>query len=359
MNAADIEYHKRKIQDIEQDFADFSNQIFKLYTSKKELILDWATHLEKLNELEEDIEPITTICYRISKRLVELGIDNADSYVRRILPTKYKDSSQARMGNNNQNAGVNVHAKEPAKPIALMDRNELRDYTEQKVEEGKELKRRGQETLKEADQLVQICEQKGIALTLHAKKEPISTPKDPNESASHIAMQNLIQVLESVSSKIYEMPPTPEDDAVISKGIESVIEYLKPLQDEKYSKSLIEWFRVQLENIAYGKHAAGSRKGTLVVIKGADGSEETVKRNLTKEQVGDRYQEILETACRILDIPVPIDEVAQEIALNRAIEEGEANGLVNVLSNVWHKNAAEPRIARRKINLHDTLSEQA
>lgn len=387
MSFAEISQLKAKINDIEQDLGDFSQEIFKIYTKKSPLIEAWALTLEKLHELGEFKDPIDTICWHIGKRLKELGFsDNADSWVRRTLTNypRFKDQSKV-AGANAANAARDsaglIPQEEPSKPIAIMTRDELREHTEKKVGLARELKRRAHDEAKDADALVQICEDKGIALQIHKKKEPISTQKDPQESAAHIAMGELIEVLESLSKKIYEMPPrTPEDDALISQTIQDLITYLKPLQDEKWSKSFLAWLRIQLENIAYGKHAAGSRAATSVLIieeeTQPDGTvlkkERIEQRKLTKEQVGDRLGEILEISSQLTGLPIPKrvdfpdtgegDEEfikAQENLLQQALDKGEQSFFVKVLSYSWHGNSAEPRIARRKIDLNPTLSENA
>jgi hypothetical protein len=363
MTDAEVFRLKSKIESITQDLADFQKEVFKIYTKKNELILDLAACKERLTELGERKEPVTTISYEISKMLLDLGFENADSWVRKVLPSKYKDPSKV-AGGKARHAGeepASEGPEVPEKPIALMNRDELREYTEKKVKTAKENRRRAQEQLKEADQLVEECEKQGIALDLDKKKDSTSTEKDPHESASHIALERLIEVLQKISNKIYEMPPSPEDDAELVKEIDNMIAFLEPLQDEKYRKSLLAWFHLQLENIAFGKHAAGSRKGTTVLIGSIQKGENprSEKRKITKEQVGDRYDELLKKACTIIGIPVPEDEAEQEAAFQKAIEKGEANFLVRSLSYDWHETSAEPRIAKRAIQVSPKLSAQA
>lgn len=81
---------------------------------------------------------------------------------------------------------------------------------------------------------------------------------------------------------------------------------------------------------------------------------------MTREQVGDRFDEIMQMACTITgeEIPDESDGEAQEDILKKAIAKAAAHPQVNVLAE-WHKKYVEPRIAQRKVDKHDDFSEAA
>lgn len=380
MDSARINYVKAKIQDIEQDLIEFNKQIFKLYSSKEQDIIYWADYLSELVEAGELPIKLDDISTYIRNRVRELSLDIPLNYISQVLPSKYKKAFRADNARKNEYI-YESKAEEaiPEKPIAIMSNEEVRAALDTASSLEAEYSRRRNDIRQKRKELYEEARNRGIAIE-KPDKETISTLKDPSISASFIAMGELAEIIgernpkdpsksTGLVKKLYEFPPIGEEDAALSKALETIIEFLRPLQDEKWTTSLLEWLRIEQDYIDWGKHAAGSMNAT-VTISG-------VERKLTREQVGDKFQELLATASRIIGKPEPkkedfykeesgfmvFDEEGYNAACFGILEEarqiGTQNALIRELSLRWHKKYAEPRIAQRKVDLHDTLSEAA
>ena len=78
-----------------------------------------------------------------------------------------------------------------------------------------------------------------------------------------------------------------------------------------------------------GKHGAAVKSSARAAITGQE-------RALTREQVGDKKEQVFEQAIEILN----------------------SEYFLEVMED-WHDKYVEPYVAQRKVNLHDTLSEKA
>lgn len=336
MSFAEIDLHERKIEVIKQDLRDFSNQIFKLYTAKEPLILDWAHHLEALTLLGKRKEPVNTISWEVGKELNELMADDKDHsrWVQKVFDkaglNKYKRSGGYDVSEKDRTEQIRLESgsipQEYQKPMEIMTDGELVSAVEFFDKQEAEERRRAKMFGEKKTEFVKAAEERNIELPVHI---PIGTKKDtPRETTLSDELGYLAKDILEVQKKVIEFPPSDEDAGVWKEAIHDFRQIFKGHIDEKWTKSIPEWFSVQVTNIIHGKHAAAVKHGTVL----PDGT----KRNLTREQVGDNAEEILTLARKLVD---------------------SFSGLAALVA--WHIKYAEPKIAERKRELNPVLSDKA
>lgn len=92
-----------KINEIKDSLKNEKSAIHDLYSRsspKKDLILLWAEYLEHLAKLGKYQKPISTISSHITQELTDMKIKSAISYVRKVLPFKYKNFDNKASENN-------------------------------------------------------------------------------------------------------------------------------------------------------------------------------------------------------------------------------------------------------------------
>jgi hypothetical protein len=88
-----------KIKEITDGLGDRNSAIYDAYanpTTKRDMIINWGNHLERLHELGIYQEPIHTISAHISSKLRSMDLPTAVFWAREVLPFKYKDDSMNR-----------------------------------------------------------------------------------------------------------------------------------------------------------------------------------------------------------------------------------------------------------------------
>ena len=93
----EIKDYQEKITWIKTNLSDQHSPVYDIYTSsspKRDLIIKWAEYLEKLAELGAYQKPVSTISTHIQDELRAIGMAGTLSYVREILPFKYKDATK-------------------------------------------------------------------------------------------------------------------------------------------------------------------------------------------------------------------------------------------------------------------------
>jgi len=161
------------------------------------------------------------------------------------------------------------------------------------------------------------------------ENKTISTEKpDPKKTKLYHAIIEHADAWKAVADKIYEFPPLEEDDMMLAQAINTATELLDPYSDEKWRKDWLQWFKIQLDNVYHGKHAAAVMNYTI--------SHKGQKRSLTREQVGDKYEETFKMAKKVLEnMPV-----------------------YSAMFKHFTKSQ-EPRRSHRSIDLSDILSEKS
>jgi len=66
------------------------HELYSTKSPKKDLIKNWAEHLEALQQLGEFKDEVSTISNHIKKELLKMGLPDAVHYVHEVLPFKYK-----------------------------------------------------------------------------------------------------------------------------------------------------------------------------------------------------------------------------------------------------------------------------
>lgn len=342
--AARINQLQTKIMTIKQDIADAENRIVALYRRKGEIILEWAECLEELYELGIYTKPLSTICQTIVGELEAMGLHLAVRHAYRVLPDKYKDAVRMNAASANDSTDESLDVFDfsvttPLAPVqsaeewAKLSNDEKQQDAEHAVEQWHRLEDLAREARKRADIKVKRCEAEGIPLAVteqDATSKPESTEKpDPAETDLSEAIGHLIQVFESVREKVIEFPPANKQDARrYAKAVYDFASIFEPICDEKYSKSWPDWWKIQYDNVRYGKHAAATMNYSI--------SHKGEKRPLTREQVGDRF----------------------EVAYQKLVDFEAAVPIVFELADYYRK-WQEPRRADRKIRVAPKLSEKA
>jgi hypothetical protein len=213
-----------------------------------------------------------------------------------------------------------------------MSKEQFRDHTEKTMdmlrkvtEVQRELRRRSKENLER-------CLNEKIALSPgyeQADSDHVGTVY--GKTGISLAWEKIEQykkILDKVQDKLYYFKPPPKIAKKMADALDEEIEFWRPMADEKFRKDMMSWWITELDNIWYGKHAAGQINATILPDK--------TKRALTREQIGDRSEETLQRALRFA--------AAQRW---------------RVEFQFWYIQEVEPRIAARAKELHGKLSEQS
>lgn len=364
-NVREIEQIKRENNNIVQNLRELEKQESQIYGRKKEYIGQMAENYVRLRELGEYKLPLDHICATICSRLTEEGMIATESYARRILPDKYKQAefmntsantsnydfqfSTANIPSVATNATDNFWSNAPTysvnfdptplpplpkqdKSMDEMNRDELRDATEQRLKIAKQMKEqlRG---LEHGNELyVARCARENVALDpeVFKVKEPSETTlvNESGETQLYTALKYYSALIDKAAEKVYKLKPKDAEAKKWAKAVMFMAELWKPWADEKYRKDSISWMLVQMDNLAHGKHAAATMHSTLTT----DG----IKRALTREQVGDKYEAVLQQAVKLTTA------YGDMIAMHR-----------------WHSQVAELGIADRAVRMHGKLSEKS
>ena len=99
LNVSEVDDLINKIKEITDGLGNRNSAIYDAYANpatKRDMIVNWGNHLERLHELGEYKEPIHTISSHISQELRRMNLPTAVYYARETLPHKYKQDSMNR-----------------------------------------------------------------------------------------------------------------------------------------------------------------------------------------------------------------------------------------------------------------------
>ncbi len=332
--SAETSYLQSKIKETYQDLAEHVNESAKY---KKEKVKTLEGYYRKLITISELRVPLSHVARLIIKGCEEHGIDAVNMHPDTVYDNISPECKEEREENVKTTLGkyivkdseIRIDNYKFAMPVHELAPGQLQDETEyldKELDAINEAKRRVQERLS-AD--VERAKREKIALTIPVKPDSKSTPKPESmETALSDELYLLSEDILAVREKVIEFPPDVETARLWASGMKDFRQILKGFIDEKYSKSIPEWFRVQITNIQSGKHAAAVKHATM--LPGG------IKRNLTREQVGDNAEFILDAAWKTLN---SFDALA---------------GLIS-----WHSRFMEQPVAQRKYNLSPDLSDKA
>lgn len=374
---------KRENQNIFHNLSVLESEERIVVKNKSEQILHLAKNYERLAELGDYTRPLDHICADICWELEHnRKLSASASLARAILPAKYKQtqfiayshpssSTQQTPEIPSFEAPTTIQQQqqqqpeqqeqeleqseplllpttdylahfgdalaptappEPHKPTDMMDDNELRDYTESMIQKEKEIREALLETRRRTREAKEKCDLKKIPLSpeYEQSREPqISAQSaDSGPSEAWEACLEFRATIDKLADKLYRWRPNKQLAHDLKIAFDEEIDFYKPFVDEKYRKCQPSWWVTQLHNIWHGKHAAAIMNSTPI--------DEKTKRSLTREQVGDKYEEDLKRALRFV--------AAQKVKVK-----------------LWHwfVEYNEKGIARRAKELNATLSEKS
>lgn len=327
------EYERQHLGDM-IDMAQRANEVLfkEFFVPAKERIKKFADTLAERIDLKDPMLDITEkkqISAYIKQKYREHEVPEGIVHnVNNHLPDEYKNKALEREHVIEQQTNGTNFSTDSTPEIKKLDNLRLQDRDEFLEERRKKLK--AEMALVNDEQAILHEEASERRLSLPSmRSQVISTPKpqagDTEFSTALIDIANLYQ---EVARKVIEFPPSPQDAERYARAARTHIQILTPFTDLKYTKGPKGWLKTILDFDAWGKHAAA--------VKNAVQTPSGVNRPLTREQVGDKVEEVLQGA---------IDMI-------------ESDHLLKSLSE-HHERYIEPHVAQRKVNLHDTLSEKA
>jgi len=345
---------KRENSNIFQNLTLLEGEEKVLITTKTQQIRHLANNYERLHELGDYNEPINHICATIIRLCAEKKLIASSQLARYVLPDKFKQTeftshNNLSSNNNNNNNGQVVETQENAaaaavfddavpneekndfhmvdyriadllnsssamapgqevfvdpttsdtllavdKPPSQMTRDEIRQVAEARIARTRKSREALLEDRRREREILEECDKRKIALSPefeHLAADHISAKSpDTGPSPAWESCIRLIKSYEKLADKLYRWRPPKHIQQDMVEAFEADIEFLEPFLDEKYRKCQAAWWVVQLNNIWHGKHAAAIMSSTPI--------DEKLKRALTREQVGDRYEEDLKRAVR-------------------------------------------------------------
>lgn len=346
------DYYHTKIAGIKQDIQDGERGIVGLYQKKSDLIRAWAVCLEELGT------ETNTIARTIVNELIKLDCRRGVNHAYDVLDKKYKRDYRhdlSGVGNEEIESNVGFPTLEVGKFLELPNeivsletapKEDLQENEEALAKLVKETKRRWQE-------YIDAMRRRGIAREGQRESEVTGTPQ-PYDIVHGYFYQEMMgmsedlintgQTCRDIAEKIERYPPeTQKEDRLLADGIKSwrplfqwYNDQLRPYADLKFSMSYPEWFKAELLNRDYGKHAAAV-KSKVETLSGQ-------WRSMTREQIGDKQIVIANKAVEFKGM--------LEIA-NKAFELFQKN------LPSWHRRRVAPSVATRKEMVGPKLSESA
>jgi hypothetical protein len=369
--ARQIELLNRQNKNIVQELKNIHPQERELFMRKRGYIDQLASNFKQLHELKaEGFEgPITHISQEIYAfcRKPENDVPITSRWIQHVLPDAYKLNKGPKGPFNPHNEDGELEDEDPElfpeedaavleqeeavqpnpiwgraqeqtiqKPIDEMTNDELRSITERTILAEKQRREQLRETARRSEYLQEECEHRKVALdpeVIKPKEPPISaTSLDSGPSLSATAAGELKMAWGRVENKLLKYRPPPDLDKKIAAGLRVQVELLQPYADEKFRKDIPSWFKIEADKCIMGKNAAAKRNATKFDPE-IQKLLNILKRDLTREQVGDNFLPMLELAARVLE--------TQDTML---------------VLNLWYLSVIEPEIAKRVVKMNPKLS---
>lgn len=319
------------------------------FQTKEKEFLEWASNLEEIFTIQNKQEQIQNICSIICHELHELHAYHQKAYAWRVLPEKYKnpEKSEAIKNGLEQKYGdsllVNTRRDSPffessipiGKSITEMTADELRAVTADLVQKNEQYSKLKSEFKRRTQEAIDECRKKHVTLdedTINKIKDDSDVIRtegpEPRKSKLQESWLRIEALAGQVAKKVYAYPPPLEKDEEWAKAVDALGDVFQPWTDKKFRKDMQGWLKVQLDNIDFGKHAAGCINYTV--------SSRGEVRKLTREQVGDKYEEIILFALKLYHSAIAFPEMTQ-----------------------WYETQFEPWDADRSVRMFSKLSDKA
>jgi len=223
-----------------------------------------------------------------------------------------------------------------SKPIDEMTNDELRQVTERTILSEKQRREQLRETARRSEYLLEECDHRKVALdpeVIKPKDPPISaTSLESGESLTYHALDRYEKAIGRAKLKMHKYKPTPELDKKFAKAIDTMVEVWAPYADEKFRKDILSWFLIEADKCIMGKNASAKRNATKFTPE-IQKLLNILKRDLTREQVGDNFLPMVELAAKVLETQGDI-----------------------LAMHLWFFSIVEPEIAKRVVKMNPKLS---
>ena len=314
---------------------------FHWNTRKADYILGMAHSVYTLIEYKQLNMDQSNICTYISNDLRTSGMsEGVLAYIREVLPQEFKNANMARnslQSLDTLNALYDPDDEDNPAPVQLSPnqqknlyqfKHQLKNMSATEIQETylsiqREDKERRIRTKakKEAIELESVLRK--VPLPFY-KKTSAQIP--PEELHGVTLLYNKLlelgkihgeieKYVYDIAKSVKEFPPSEEKGEEyglkIDHHIQTFMKVLKqlyvPYTDKKWSGDTVEWMNIQLSRLDHGKNAAGTKHardtGEIAIKKNKDGSYTYIKldRDITREQVGDNSEVILNTAKAIIE----------------------------------------------------------
>jgi hypothetical protein len=293
--------------------------------SKAELIIQMADTLEKLHDLGEYTDDLNTISTHIRQLLSARGVSEGQlQYVSEVLPSKYKNENLARKSSPSMQEQQQEHNKELLEPINVyqhqktLEKMSTTEFQEQCLREEEEERhvRNIIKARKENREFVSIKLKRPLPrykkVSAEVPPEHLQGPSSLYEQIKALSQEYLEihRYLEDIAKSIYEFKPEKELADRLAHNIHLFRNgFMKahkslfvPYSDKKWSGDWLKWMDIHLTRLWHGKNCAGTKHaletGEFALKVGKDGEEITfaLDRGITREQVGDKEEEIMTMA---------------------------------------------------------------
>ena len=347
-NSSHIFLLKHKLNSLTDDFVEGYNIWEK---SKAQIILQMAETLEKLQELEEYKDNINTISTYIRQLLAARGVSSGQlDYVTDVLPSKYKNENLQRDTSAWKSKPAQEEHKELLEPINVyqhqkaLEKMSVTEFQEQCLREEEEERhaRNIIKARKENREFVSIKLKRPLPrykkVSAEVPPEHLQGPSSLYEQIKGLSQEYLEihRYLEDIAKSIYEFKPDKELSDRLAHNIHLFRNgFMKahkslfvPYSDKKWSGDWLKWMDIHLTRLWHGKNCAGTKHaletGEFALKMGKDGQEFTfaLDRGITREQVGDKGEEIFQMAKDAILSHGVVKEL-NEWSYNTYIEEGE------------------------------------
>jgi hypothetical protein len=364
-----VELIHRQNNNIIKELKAMHPQERELFLKKRGYVDQLAANFKELHVLGEYDKPLSTISLAIYNLCKENNVPISARWIQKILPAEFKDMTRAvyhgpRTGDEDDDVmedenpdlfpeeSFDVATQEDEikpnpiwgraeellihKPIDEMTSDELRNITERTILSEKQRREQLRETARRSEFLQQECETRKIALDpeiIKPKEPPISAvSQDSGPSLTYSSLKRYAAAIDRAAEKVHKYRPPPDLDKKFAAWIEAEIEVWAPYADEKFRKDIIAWFKIEADKCIMGKNASAKRNATKFSPE-IQKLLKILKRDLTREQVGDNFLPMLELAAKVLE--------TQEYRL---------------AMHLWFLNIVDPEIAKRVVKMNPKLS---
>lgn len=368
------EEKSRQIEQLHRNNALMVENLKNLHPQERELVLakkgyidQLGRNFKRLHELGAIDKPLSSISMEVYSFLKANDVLITQRYVQMLLPKEYKMETKP-AGQNRSNIEYDIMEDENPellpeedvdmlsreeelkpnpiwgraeetliqKPIDEMTNDELRQVTERTILSTKQKREDLRETARRSEYLQEECEHRKVALdpeVIKPREPPISAVSlDSGPSLSSTAAGELEQAWGRVKNKLLKYRPPPDLDKKIAAGLRVQVELLEPYADEKFRKDILSWFKIEADKCRMGKNASAKRNATKFSPE-IQKLLNILKRDLTREQVGDNFLPMLELSARVLE-----------------------NQDTMLVMNLWYLSVVEPEIAKRVVKMNPKLS---